>query len=49
MFFSPLEDFFKKMLEYNYISKKDMALYLITDDIDEAITYIKEHSIANGN
>lgn len=44
-FFSPLEDFFKKMLEYNYINKKDMALYLITDDINEAIDYIKKHSI----
>jgi hypothetical protein len=48
-FFKPLEAFFQTMLEHNYISKKDLSLYLITDDIDEAVEYIKIHSIKNGN
>lgn len=39
-FFSPLESFFEMMLEHNYIRKDDMDLYLITDDIDEAVEYI---------
>lgn len=46
-FFKPLEEFFKKMLEYNYIGKNDMSLYLITDDIDEAVDYLRKHSISH--
>ena len=41
-FFAPLEEFFKVMLEHNYIEKKDLNSYIITDDIDEAVKYIKE-------
>lgn len=41
-FFSPLEEFFKVMLEHEYIDAKDMKSYIITDDIDEAVKYIKE-------
>ncbi len=48
-FFKPLEAFFQTMLEHNYISKKDLSLYLITDDIDEAVEYIKKNSITNGH
>ena len=43
-FYKPLEKFFKKMLEYEYINKEDMKLYIITDDIDEAVAFILEHS-----
>jgi len=48
-FFKPLEAFFQTMLEHNYISKEDLSLYLITDDIDEAVEYIKKNSITNGH
>jgi uncharacterized protein (TIGR00730 family) len=44
-FFSPLEKFFDKMLEYNYINKEDKKLYLITDDIEEAAQYLDKYSI----
>jgi len=44
-FFSPLEKFFDKMLEHNYISPEDKQLYLITDDIDEAVAYLKKYCI----
>jgi len=39
-FFKPLESFFVTMLEHEYIKKSDLSLYLITDDIDEAVNYI---------
>ncbi len=42
-FFEPLEEFFKVMLEHEYISKKDLKSYIITDDVDEVVCYIKEH------
>jgi len=41
-FFTPLEDFFKVMLDHNFIDKKDMQSYLITDSIDETIEYINQ-------
>ena len=44
-FFTPLEAVFKKMLEYKYIDKNDLDLYLITDSVDEAIEYIKQKSV----
>lgn len=40
-FWKPLEDFFKVMLKYNYIDKNDLSSYLITDDVDEVVNYIK--------
>jgi len=43
-FYKPLEDFFKKMLEYEYISKEDLKLYIITDDIQEAVDFIAKHT-----
>ena len=43
-FYKPLEKFFKVMLEYEYISKEDMSLYIITDSISEAVTFIEKHS-----
>lgn len=44
-FFTPLEEFFKTMLEHKYINEQDLNLYLITDSVDEAVQYIKEHSL----
>ncbi|MEA3553919.1 MAG: TIGR00730 family Rossman fold protein [Campylobacterota bacterium] len=41
-FYEPLEEFFKVMLEENYIHEDDMQSYLITDSIDEAIAYIEK-------
>ncbi|MGB3750150.1 MAG: TIGR00730 family Rossman fold protein [Arcobacteraceae bacterium] len=43
-FYKPLEEFFKKMLEFEYISKEDLKLYIITDDIQEAVDFISEHT-----
>ena len=42
-FYKPLEKFFKVMLEHDYISKEDLKLYIITDDIDEAIEFIEKY------
>ena len=42
-FFEPLEEFFKVMLKNKYIDKEDLDYYLITDDIDEAVKYIKSN------
>lgn len=47
-FFSPLEDFFKLMLKYDYIDDKDMKSYIITDNVDEAVDYIKAYCVKNG-
>jgi len=46
-FYKPLEKFFKKMLEFEYINKEDMKLYIITDDIDEAVEFISKYSDTN--
>ena len=47
-FYKPLEDFFKVMLEYEYIHKEDLNLYMITDSVDEAVDYIVKYSKING-
>jgi uncharacterized protein (TIGR00730 family) len=44
-FFTPLEEFFKVMLENNYIDNEDLHTYLITDSVDEALEYIKKCSL----
>ena len=44
-YYQPLIDFFKKMLEYKHIDKKDLDLFLVTDDVDEAIEYICKNAI----
>jgi uncharacterized protein (TIGR00730 family) len=46
-FYEPLEEFFRVMLEYEYISKEDMSLYIITDDVDEAVEFIEKHNEVN--
>ena len=44
-YYQPLIDFFKKMLEYKHIDKEDLDLFLVTDDVDEAIEYICKNAI----
>ena len=46
-FYKPLEKFFKVMLEHEYISKEDLSLYIITDDINEAVAFIEKQSKIN--
>ena len=45
-FYEPLQEFFKKMLEMKYIDAEDLDSYLITDDMDEAVEYIKKHKFS---
>ena len=48
-FFEPLEDFFRMMLEHEYIKKNDMQLYLITDSIEEVVEYINHSGFDNSH
>ena len=43
-FYKPLLDFYDNMLEMNYISPEDKNLYLVTDDVEEAVEYISENA-----
>lgn len=43
-FWSPLIKFFEVMHEHEYIEDFDLKSYLITDSVDEAVTYIKNGS-----
>ena len=45
-FYKPLLDFYEVMLKHNYISKKDLDLFIVTDDVDEAVEYIYKNSIS---
>ena len=44
-FFEPLLKFYKNMLKENMIDKKDLDLFLVSDDIDEIVEYIYNNSI----
>ena len=48
-YWEPLEQFFKKMLENQYIKSEDLNLYLITDSITEAIDYIQKSRFDSNN
>ena len=43
-FYKPLLDFYEKMLEMKYISPEDKNLYLVTDDVEEAVDYIFQNA-----
>lgn len=43
-FYKPLLDFYEKMLEMKYISLEDKNLYLVTDDVEEAVDYIFQNA-----
>ncbi len=44
-YYKPLMDFFDKMLEYKHINPEDKKLFLVTDDVDEAVEYIYQNAI----
>jgi len=44
-FYKPLIELFNNMEKMNYINKEDKNLYLLTDDVDEAISYITQNSL----
>jgi len=43
-FYKPLLSFYEKMLEMGYISKEDTRLYIVTDDVQEAVDYIYQNA-----
>ena len=43
-FYKPLLEFYEKMLEMEYISPEDKNLYLVTDDVEEAVDYIFQNA-----
>ena len=44
-YYKPLLDFFDKMLEYKHINPEDKELFLVTDDVEEAVEYIYKNAI----
>ena len=44
-YYKPLLDFFDKMLEYKHINPEDKELFLVSDDVDEAVEYIYKNAI----
>ena len=44
-FFEPLLKFMKNMEKEKMIDSKDMDLFLISDDVDEIVSYIEENSL----
>ncbi|GAX86886.1 conserved hypothetical protein [Lebetimonas natsushimae] len=44
-FYRPLIEFFETMLENNFIDEKDINLFMVTDDVDEAVEYIYNNAI----
>ena len=44
-YYKPLLDFFDKMLEYRHINPEDKELFLVTDDVDEAVEYIYQNAL----
>ena len=44
-YYKPLMDFFDKMLEYRHINPEDKELFLVTDDVDEAVEYIYQNAL----
>ena len=44
-YYKKLIEFFETMLEYKHIDKEDLELFLVTDDVDEAVEYIYKNAI----
>ena len=44
-YYKPLMDFFDKMLEYKHIKPEDKELFLVTDDVSEAVEYIYKNAL----
>ncbi len=43
-YYENLMKFFDTMLEHKYIAEEDKNLFLVTDDVDEAVEYIKKYA-----
>lgn len=43
-FYTPLMNFFDEMIKHKYINESDKSLFIVTDDIDEAVEYIVKNS-----
>lgn len=43
-FYKPLMDFFDVMIEHKYINKNDKNLFILTDDVNEAVDYITKNA-----
>jgi len=44
-FYTPLINFFNHQLKMGYITKEDLTLFIITDSVDEAVSYIYENAL----
>jgi uncharacterized protein (TIGR00730 family) len=44
-FYKPLLEFYQTMLKYKFIDEKDLDLFIVTDDVDEAVEYIYNNAI----
>ena len=44
-YFAPLLEFYNNMLKENMISKDDLSLFIVSDDVDEIVSYIEENSL----
>jgi len=42
-FYEPLLKFFDTMLEHKYIDEKDKRLFIVTDDVNEAVEYMHKN------
>ncbi len=43
-YFEPLMAFYDNMLKEGMINQEDLSLFTVSDDVDEIVTYIEEHS-----
>jgi uncharacterized protein (TIGR00730 family) len=46
-YFAPLLEFYNNMLKENMISKDDLSLFIVSDDVDEIVSYIEENSYSH--
>lgn len=44
-YWQPMVDFMQNMVDAGTIAAKDMDLFILTDDIDEVVEYIRTHAI----
>jgi len=44
-YWQPMVDFMRTMAQAGTISEKDMDLFILTDDINEVVEYIRTHAI----
>jgi predicted Rossmann-fold nucleotide-binding protein len=44
-YFAPLLEFYNNMLKENMIDKDDLSLFMMSDDVDEIVSYIEANSL----